>query len=86
MLRYGLFQRPLNSRTSRLSARFYAIKRGGDTDEEEVAAARRWLANFDPETLPRSICDVSFSRSSGPGGQNVNKYAMLIICGVSIAL
>ncbi|KAI4733348.1 hypothetical protein E4T50_16094 [Aureobasidium sp. EXF-12298] len=44
---------------------------GGDDDE--LDAARRWLANFDAETIPRSICDVSFSRSSGPGGQNVNK-------------
>ncbi|KAI5198625.1 hypothetical protein E4T39_06662 [Aureobasidium subglaciale] len=44
---------------------------GGD---DELDAARRWLANFNAETIPRSICDVSFSRSSGPGGQNVNKY------------
>jgi hypothetical protein len=44
---------------------------GGD---DELDTARRWLANFDAETIPRSICDVSFSRSSGPGGQNVNKY------------
>ncbi|CAD0111580.1 unnamed protein product, partial [Aureobasidium uvarum] len=43
---------------------------GGD---DELDAARRWLATFDAETIPRSICDVSFSRSSGPGGQNVNK-------------
>ncbi|KAI4732266.1 hypothetical protein E4T50_17150 [Aureobasidium sp. EXF-12298] len=42
--------------------------------DDELDAARRWLANFDTETIPRSICDVSFSRSSGPGGQNVNKY------------
>ncbi|KAG9755041.1 hypothetical protein KCU73_g5544, partial [Aureobasidium melanogenum] len=41
--------------------------------DDELDAARRWLANFDTETIPRSICDVSFSRSSGPGGQNVNK-------------
>ncbi|KAI5277003.1 hypothetical protein E4T47_00015 [Aureobasidium subglaciale] len=44
---------------------------GGD---DELDAARRWLANFNAETIPRNICDVSFSRSSGPGGQNVNKY------------
>jgi hypothetical protein len=46
----------------------------GGRDDDELDAARRWLANFDAETIPRSICDVSFSRSSGPGGQNVNKY------------
>merc|ERR1712070_1005796 len=27
------------------------------------------------DTIPRSICDIGFSRSSGPGGQNVNKVA-----------
>ncbi|KAF9251195.1 hypothetical protein DTO013E5_1794 [Penicillium roqueforti] len=25
------------------------------------------------KTIPRNICELSFSRSSGPGGQNVNK-------------
>ncbi|KAL1621997.1 hypothetical protein SLS56_008941 [Neofusicoccum ribis] len=43
--------------------------------EEDLAAARRWLQTLDPETIPKSICDVSFSRSSGPGGQNVNKVS-----------
>lgn len=41
--------------------------------EDDVADARRWLARFDAETIPKSICELSFSRSSGPGGQNVNK-------------
>lgn len=42
--------------------------------EEEQKAARTWLASYNPGTIPRSLCDMSFSRSSGPGGQNVNKY------------
>ncbi|KAH8693036.1 peptidyl-tRNA hydrolase domain protein [Talaromyces proteolyticus] len=42
-------------------------------DEEELKKAREWLANFSRNTIPRSICTASFSRSSGPGGQNVNK-------------
>jgi len=46
------------------------------TSEADLTAARQWLASFNSETIPRSICDVSFSRSSGPGGQNVNKYEM----------
>lgn len=54
-------------------SRLYAVKRGGDADEAEVQAARQWLAKLDPETIPKDICEVSFSRSSGPGGQNVNK-------------
>lgn len=46
--------------------------------EDELSEARRWLANFDPDTIPKNIVDVSFSRSSGPGGQNVNKYKSLL--------
>ena len=45
--------------------------------EEEQKAARQWLASYNPSTIPRNLCDVSFSRSSGPGGQNVNKYEAL---------
>jgi len=41
--------------------------------EADMRAARDWLASFDLETIPRKLCDISFSRSSGPGGQNVNK-------------
>ncbi|GIZ38645.1 hypothetical protein CKM354_000205600 [Cercospora kikuchii] len=55
--------------------RQYAVKRGGDADEAELQAARQWLSKLDPDTIPRDICEVSFSRSSGPGGQNVNKVS-----------
>jgi peptidyl-tRNA hydrolase ICT1 len=47
----------------------------GDVSEDELQQARRWLEQLHAETIPRSIGDLSFSRSSGPGGQNVNKYA-----------
>ncbi len=40
---------------------------------EEISLARRWLAKFNPDTIPKRVCELSFSRSSGPGGQNVNK-------------
>ncbi|KAF2768510.1 hypothetical protein EJ03DRAFT_328171 [Teratosphaeria nubilosa] len=72
MLRYLVLSRPFGA-TSRL--RSYATKRGGDASEEELDAARKWLAKLDPDTIPRNICDISFSRSSGPGGQNVNKVS-----------
>lgn len=42
--------------------------------EADMRDAREWLASFDVETIPKKLCDISFSRSSGPGGQNVNKY------------
>ena len=43
-------------------------------DDEDHKEARTWLARFNAHTIPKNICEVSFSRSSGPGGQNVNKY------------
>lgn len=45
----------------------------GQGQSEDLAAARRWLAKLDPQTVPRHLCEIAFSRSGGPGGQNVNK-------------
>lgn len=64
-------------RSQALSRSFASDKHTSNVDEDELNAARRWLAKFDAETIPRNICEVSFSRSSGPGGQNVNKYSSL---------
>ncbi|KAH7401374.1 hypothetical protein BKA66DRAFT_390446, partial [Pyrenochaeta sp. MPI-SDFR-AT-0127] len=42
--------------------------------DEELQTARTWLAKLHAEAIPlKSIGELSFSRSSGPGGQNVNK-------------
>ncbi|SMR60230.1 unnamed protein product [Zymoseptoria tritici ST99CH_1E4] len=49
--------------------------RNNDLDEEGLKAARQWLQKLDADTIPRDLCEVSFSRSSGPGGQNVNKVS-----------
>lgn len=55
-------------------ARAFASKRGpADYSDEDLAAARKWLADLNPDTIPRSLSEITFSRSSGPGGQNVNK-------------
>ena len=54
--------------------RAFASKRGpADYSDEDLAAARKWLADLNPDTIPRSLSEITFSRSSGPGGQNVNK-------------
>jgi protein subunit release factor B len=47
--------------------------RAQHTEEAALAAARKWLHGFTAEQIPPRICDLSYSRSSGPGGQNVNK-------------
>ncbi|TQB73584.1 hypothetical protein MPDQ_005688 [Monascus purpureus] len=55
--------------------RAFASKRAltEEFDDEELRTARDWLANLNARTIPRHICQLSFSRSGGPGGQNVNK-------------
>ncbi len=72
VLCYRPLLRPLLfTRTHRLVLQrvYYSV------DENELLAARAWLAKLDAETIPfKSIGELSFSRSSGPGGQNVNKY------------
>jgi hypothetical protein len=47
---------------------------GSSVDEEELQKARAWLAALHADAIPlKTIGELSFSRSSGPGGQNVNK-------------
>ncbi|OTA53221.1 hypothetical protein K449DRAFT_390522 [Hypoxylon sp. EC38] len=40
-------------------------------DQNDLAEARRWHTSFNENSLPRG--QTSYSRSSGPGGQHVNK-------------
>ncbi|OBA23010.1 hypothetical protein METBIDRAFT_29555 [Metschnikowia bicuspidata var. bicuspidata NRRL YB-4993] len=40
---------------------------------EEVAVAKKWLRDFQSEHIPRDPFSITYSRSSGPGGQKVNK-------------
>ncbi|KAK8140084.1 hypothetical protein PG984_000150 [Apiospora sp. TS-2023a] len=40
-------------------------------DQDELEEARNWYASFNPSSLPKG--QTSYSRSSGPGGQHVNK-------------
>ncbi|KAI0968459.1 hypothetical protein F4678DRAFT_464526 [Xylaria arbuscula] len=40
-------------------------------DQDDLEEARRWYASFDRGSLPKG--QTSYSRSSGPGGQHVNK-------------
>jgi hypothetical protein len=71
MLRYRFLANCLAVRRSFSSAR----EGGSGASEQDLRDARSWLAALDAEAIPlKSIGELSFSRSSGPGGQNVNKY------------
>ena len=43
--------------------------------DDEMKALHLFVKNLTPAQIPKDLCKVSFSRSSGPGGQNVNKYS-----------
>lgn len=45
-----------------------------DFDPDELAEARKWRASFNENSLPKG--QTSYSRSSGPGGQHVNKLVV----------
>ncbi|BEI81624.1 hypothetical protein CcaverHIS002_0207840 [Cutaneotrichosporon cavernicola] len=42
-------------------------------NDGDHALARDWLDDFVPEDVPKTSYEVSYARSSGPGGQHVNK-------------
>lgn len=54
--------------------------------DSELDRARTWLTSLSPSSIPRHIGHVSFSRSSGPGGQNVNKSVLLRSPAISAGL
>jgi peptidyl-tRNA hydrolase ICT1 len=59
--------------------RAYSSASARSATDDELQVARTWLAKLHAEAIPlKSIGELSFSRSSGPGGQNVNKYDTLI--------
>lgn len=41
-------------------------------DKDALTEARDWFKSFNPSTLPGGV--TTYARSSGPGGQHVNKY------------
>jgi peptidyl-tRNA hydrolase ICT1 len=83
-VRVSLATRPLLAVAP--SVRF-ASGSSSEASPDELQAARKWLAQLHAETIPKSIGELSFSRSSGPGGQNVNKYASaasMSMCGSAL--
>jgi len=49
-------------------------KLGWETEiPDQIKERAEWVSWFKTKKLSKSACEISFSRSSGPGGQNVNK-------------
>lgn len=64
------------ARASSACARAYSLGADRPWSEDELTKARQWYNGFarsPVEAIPRTLGEVSYSRSSGPGGQNVNK-------------
>lgn len=58
----------------------YTLRRGYATARAwTYAQASEWLAHFDKSKIPNDQLRIQFSRSSGPGGQNVNKGKSLTL-------
>ncbi|EXJ67027.1 uncharacterized protein A1O5_09673, partial [Cladophialophora psammophila CBS 110553] len=51
--------------------RFYSAKSA--SSELDFAAAREWYRSLNTQQPLRHVGEVTYARSSGPGGQNVNK-------------
>ncbi|KAJ4016891.1 hypothetical protein NW752_004025 [Fusarium irregulare] len=54
------------------SSRYKAFD--ADFDQESLVEARTWYESFHESLLPKG--NTTYSRSSGPGGQHVNKYGL----------
>jgi hypothetical protein len=71
---YGTRAGPGSSTSSTTTTPSSSTTTAAAPDDDQLRAARAWLAALTPDTLPLgAIGELSFSRSSGPGGQNVNK-------------
>lgn len=67
--RVDLASRPFPSILYRSISRYEAYDASFDPDD--LAEARKWQRSFQEDSIPKG--NTTFARSSGPGGQHVNK-------------
>ncbi|PVH87957.1 hypothetical protein DL98DRAFT_509474 [Cadophora sp. DSE1049] len=53
--------------------RAYSSQFGNNSEDADLDAAREWFERFNKSTIPAKMGQTTYSRSSGPGGQKVNK-------------
>jgi len=56
-------------------SRGFAQQRHTDAELAEFREVRAWLSKFTIGMIPLASLDIRYARSSGPGGQNVNKVS-----------
>lgn len=76
----GTYRTPLNrirfgyvSPTILRIGKSFSTSPDSEFSEEEILKAKEWVENFTGTQVPANIFELSYSRSSGPGGQKVNK-------------
>jgi len=55
-------------------SRHYSSSARKESEEADLEAARTWFRSFNQSTIPTKVAKTVFVRSSGAGGQKVNKY------------
>jgi peptidyl-tRNA hydrolase ICT1 len=66
--------RPLLPSLDLPACKSYSVQ---STVEAEYEVARKWYSEFNGSTIPRKIAKTTWVKSSGAGGQKVNKYVDL---------
>ncbi|KAL2911997.1 hypothetical protein HK105_208544 [Polyrhizophydium stewartii] len=58
---------------------------GGGRGGDELAISKAFLRSFTVDSIPKADLVVQYSRSSGPGGQNVNKVSTKVDMRLTLA-
>ncbi|KAF4963721.1 hypothetical protein FSARC_8291 [Fusarium sarcochroum] len=70
---FGLRMTPVHVTTVPFAPRFKRYQAfDAELDQDALAEARTWFNSFNLSQLPKG--NTTYARSSGPGGQHVNKY------------
>ncbi|KAA8899245.1 hypothetical protein FN846DRAFT_960674 [Sphaerosporella brunnea] len=64
---------PLLSATTRAFADWRYEIASKWSSQEEIEEARHWVETFKVDDIPKKHITITYSASSGPGGQNANK-------------
>ncbi|KAF5023943.1 hypothetical protein F66182_3981 [Fusarium sp. NRRL 66182] len=82
-LRLGRIPQLVQSKSAPFAPRFKRYQAfDAELDQEALSEARSWYNSFNPSRLPKG--NTTYARSSGPGGQHVNKTETKAITAYSV--